>query len=73
MELEEAIKRCQKLVTTKFNNDYSIDGMDKEAIEKLLKAVEKLQKDMTFIIHQTKNNKQFQCNCIYEQGEFNEN
>ena len=29
---EEDIKRIAKLITTKFNNDYSIDNKDKEAI-----------------------------------------
>ena len=34
--IEEDIERLNKLVTTKFNNDYSIDNIDKEAIEHLL-------------------------------------
>lgn len=36
MSIEEDIERLNKLVTTKFNNDYSIDNIDKEAIEHLL-------------------------------------
>ena len=36
MCIEEDIERLNKLVTTKFNNDYSIDNIDKEAIEHLL-------------------------------------
>ena len=44
MELEEAIKKCKIIITTKFNNDYSIDSIDKEAIETVLQALEKLQK-----------------------------
>ncbi len=38
MELEEAKKRCNKIVTTKFNYDYSIDNVDKEAIKTVLQA-----------------------------------
>ena len=34
--IEEDIERLNKLVTTKFINDYSIDNVDKEAIEHLL-------------------------------------
>lgn len=34
--IEEDIKILNKLVTTKSNNDYSIDNVDKEAIENLL-------------------------------------
>ena len=40
---EEDIKRIAKLITTKFNNDYSIDNVDKEAIEELLKAYKELK------------------------------
>ena len=36
MSIEEDIERLNKLVTTKFNNDYSIDNIDEEAIEHLL-------------------------------------
>ena len=39
----EDIKRIAKLITTKFNNDYSIDNVDKEAIEELLKAYKELK------------------------------
>lgn len=34
--IEEDIKILNKLVTTKFNNDYSIDNVDKDAIEHIL-------------------------------------
>lgn len=34
--IEENIAIITKLITTKFNNDYSIDNKDKEAIEQLL-------------------------------------
>ena len=43
MDIEEAIGRIAKLITTKFNNDYSIDKVDKEAIEELLKAYKELK------------------------------
>lgn len=41
--IEEDIARIAKLITTKFNNDYSIDNVDKEAIEELLKAYKELK------------------------------
>ena len=34
--IEEDRARIAKLITTKFNNDYSIDNRDKEAIEHIL-------------------------------------
>ena len=33
MTKEQAIEKVNKIITTKFNNDYSIDNVDKEAIE----------------------------------------
>ena len=33
---QEAIERLNRIITTKFNNDYSIDSSDKEAIETAL-------------------------------------
>ena len=41
--IEENIERIAKLITTKFNNDYLIDNVDKEAIEELLKAYKELK------------------------------
>lgn len=41
--MKENIERIAKLITTKFNNDYSIDNVDKEAIEELLKAYKELK------------------------------
>lgn len=41
--IEENIEKIAKLITTKFNNDYSIDNVDKEAIEELLKAYKELK------------------------------
>ena len=35
-EEKEAIERLNRIITTKFNNDYSIDSLDKEAIETVL-------------------------------------
>ena len=44
MSIEEAKKRLTTIITTKFNNDYSIDSTDKEAIEKVLNELEKQNK-----------------------------
>lgn len=44
MDLEKAIKKCTAIVTTKFNNDYSIDSVDKEAIEIVLQSLKDKQK-----------------------------
>ena len=41
--IEKNIERIAKLITTKFNNDYSIDNVDKESIEELLKAYKELK------------------------------
>lgn len=43
MTKEQAVERINKIITTKFNNDYSIDNVDKEAIEELLKAYKELK------------------------------
>ena len=40
MELEKAIEKCNKIITTKFINDYSIDSEDKKAIEIILRELE---------------------------------
>lgn len=40
--IEEDIARTAKLITTKFNNDYSIDNKDKEAIEHILSDYKKV-------------------------------
>lgn len=47
--IEEDIKRIAKLITTKFNNDYSIDNVDKEAIEELLKAYKELEEERQIV------------------------
>ena len=43
--IEEDIARIAKLITTKFNNDYSIDNKDKEAIEHILSNYKKVLKE----------------------------
>lgn len=41
MTEKEVIERCKKITTEKFNLDYSIDNIDKEAIETVLNLLEK--------------------------------
>lgn len=41
MNEKEVIERCKKITTEKFNLDYSIDNIDKEAIETVLNLLEK--------------------------------
>ena len=43
--VEEDIARIAKLITTKFNNDYSIDNKDKEAIEHILSDYKRVLKE----------------------------
>lgn len=43
--IEKDIARIAKLITTKFNNDYSIDNKDKEAIEHILSSYKKVLKE----------------------------
>lgn len=43
--IEEDIARIAKLITTKFNNDYSIDNKDKEAIEHILSDYKRALKE----------------------------
>ena len=42
--IEEDIAITKKLITTKFNNDYSIDNKDKEAIEHILTDYKRILK-----------------------------
>lgn len=44
MTTEQAIEKVNKIITTKFNNDYSIDNVDKEAIEIILSMLEEQDK-----------------------------
>lgn len=46
MTTEQAIERANKIITTKFNNDYSIDNVDKEAIEIILSMLEEKNKQI---------------------------
>ena len=43
--IEEDIARIAKLITTKFNNDYSIDNQDKEALEHILSHYKRALKE----------------------------
>ena len=43
--IEEDIAITKKLITTKFNNDYSIDNKDKEAIEHILTDYKRILKE----------------------------
>lgn len=42
-EQREAIDRLNRIITTKFNNDYSIDSLDKEAIDTVLSLIKEQQ------------------------------
>lgn len=44
MTKEQAIEKLNKIITTKFNNDYSIDNIDKEAIEIVLSMIKEKDK-----------------------------
>lgn len=46
MTKEQAIEKVNKIITTKFNNDYSIDNIDKEAIETVLSMLEEKDKQI---------------------------
>lgn len=50
--IEEDIARISKLLTTKFNNDYSIDNKDKEALEHILSDYKLLQEDFQQVDHE---------------------
>ena len=43
--IEEDIKIIKRLITTKFNNDYSIDNKDKEAIDNILSDYKRVLKE----------------------------
>ena len=45
-EEKKAIKICKKIITEKFNLDYSIDNVDKEAIETILNLIQKQQAEL---------------------------
>lgn len=50
MTKEQAIEKVNKIITTKFNNDYSIDNVDKEAIEIILSMLEENNKIIDLIV-----------------------
>ena len=49
MDIEIAKVISKKLITTKFNLDYSIDNVDKEAIETVLSELEDKQDDINIL------------------------
>ena len=55
MTKEQAVERSNKIITTKFNNDYSIDNVDKEAIEIVLSMLEEQDKTID-LMSETINN-----------------
>lgn len=50
MTKEQAIEKVNKIITTKFNNDYSIDNIDKEAIETVLSMLEEKDKIISLML-----------------------
>jgi len=50
MTKEQAIEKVNKIITTKFNNDYSIDNVDKEAIEIILSMLEEKDKIISLML-----------------------
>lgn len=52
----------KKIITEKFNLDYSIDNVDKEAIETVLNLIEKQQKEIEELKSKVKSrDKQIEC------------
>ena len=45
-EEKEAIDRLNRIITTKFSNDYSIDNLDKEVIETVLFLLKQKDKEI---------------------------
>ena len=56
-EEKEAIDRLNRIITTKFNNDYSIDNLDKEAIETVLNMLKEKDKEIEHQIEKRNNQK----------------
>lgn len=56
--IEEDIAITKKMITTKFNNDYSIDNKDKEAIEHILTDYKKILKENEELKNNTRKNEQ---------------
>ena len=55
--IEEDIAIAKKMITTKFNNDYSIDNKDKEAIEHILTDYKRVLKENEELKNNTRKNK----------------
>lgn len=55
MTKEQEIEKVNKIITTKFNNDYSIDNVDKEAIEIILSMLEEKDEIIKNIIKRLDN------------------
>ena len=49
-EEKEAIDRLNRIITTKFNNDYSIDNLHKEAIETVLNMLKEKDKQIEKVL-----------------------
>ncbi|CDA30572.1 unknown [Clostridium sp. CAG:492] len=56
--IEEDIAIAKKLITTKFNNDYSVDNKDKEAIEHILTDYKRVLKENEELKNNTRKNEQ---------------
>lgn len=56
MTKEQAIEKVNKIITTKFNNDYSIDNVDKEAIETVLSMLEEQDKMIDLMLEEISKN-----------------
>lgn len=66
--IEEDIAITKKLITTKFNNDYSIDNKDKEAIEHILTDYKRVLKDNEYM-HNELNKQQTTINKYAKENE----
>lgn len=56
--IEEDIAIAKKMITTKFNNDYSIDNKDKEAIEHILTDYKRVLEENEELKNNTRKNEQ---------------
>lgn len=56
---QEAIERLNRIIKTKFNNDYSIDSSDKEAIETVLNMLKEKDKKIEYYKKQKDYDDQF--------------
>lgn len=74
MTTEQAIEKVNKIITTKFNNDYSIDNVDKEAIEIILSMLEEQDKIIDLMSEAINNNDIDEdiCRCMGQKEDCNE-